>query len=301
MMKNIAYAVVAMAALGACDGVGGSDGDGGTGGPTDPVTPINPDAQVIGELQGVGYDADNEELSVQISLDGGSADLEPYTRGGIPINGYIRFFEQGDELSRYSTAYARQSSDGSVEGAVVSVGGRLNKFVGGAAVVQNSYSVPENGEIRYAGNYVGLLNFGPPAPGTPAGTPDGFAPSQATPVTGRVLITADFNANPSLEGLIFERTYGPDGTGTAMRNVVLAVGSISANGSFSGTAETDQTETMAVAQGIGSYQGVFGGTNASAIAGTLLLTDPIPNLTLDQEYGIFVLDQCASPTACVAP
>ncbi len=289
-MKNIAYAALALVALGACDGVGG--GDGGPGGPGTPP-PVTGDASLRGDLDAFAFNG-TDALSVQISLESDDV-LQAYTQDGGPINGYVRFIQQDDPLDRFSTAFAKRSDDGSVEGTVVLVGGQFNRFFGGTGVQQNTYSAPERGLASYAGDYIGLLNRGPAAPGVPGGTPSVLTPRVATPVTGQVFINADF-ADNLINGAIFNREFGANGTGTELANIVLVVGSIQPDGTFSGNVElTDLT-------GIGAYSGTFGGQSASAVAGMIELQPGflrdrsnvlLPTATAtDREYGIFVLNQC---------
>ncbi|WP_019954173.1 hypothetical protein [Yoonia vestfoldensis] len=288
-MKNIAYAVAAMAALGACDGVGG--GDGGAGGPGTP--PVTGDASLRGDLDAFAFNG-TDTLSVQISLESDDV-LQAYTQDGAPINGYIRFVQQDDPLDRFATAFAKRSDDGSVDGTVVLVGGQFNRFFGGAGATQNNYSAPAGGLASYTGEYIGLLNRGPAAPGVPGGTPDVLIPRTATPVTGEVFVNADF-ADNLINGAIFNREFGADGTGTELADIVLVVGGILPDGTFSGDVELRDLT------GIGSYSGTFGGQNASAVAGMVELqpgflrdrdNDLLPSATAtDSEYGIFVLSQC---------
>lgn len=294
-MKNIAYAVAAMAALGACEGTGG--GDGGTGGPGDPGTPpVTGDASLRGDLDAFAFNGTNA-LSVQISLESDDV-LQPYTQEGAPIKGYIRFVQQDDPLDRFSTAFAGQSSDGSLQAVVVADGGQFNRYFGGTGVQQNSYSAPARGLASYAGGYIGLLNLGPPAPDVPPGTPDSAIPSMATPVTGQVFINADFAGN-RVNGVVYNREFGADGTGTELGDLVLIVGSIAPNGSFNGAIELDDFTP------VGNYSGTFGGQDAAAMAGMVQLGtgflvdrdgDPLPAYTdtdgREREFGIFVIDQC---------
>lgn len=293
-MKNIAYAVVAMAALGACDGVGGGDG-GGTGGPDTPP-PVTGDASLRGDLDAFAFNG-TDALSVQISLESDDV-LQAYAQDGAPINGYIRFVQQDDPLDRFATAFAGQSSDGSLQAVVVADGGQFNRFFGGTGVQQNTYSAPAGGLASYAGGYIGLLNFGPAAPDVPGGTPGSTIARVATPVTGQVFVNADF-ADNLVNGVVYDRQFGANGTGTELGDLVMIVGTISPNGSFSGSVELDDFT------GVGNYSGTFGGQNAAAMAGMVELGagflvdsagDPLPGFEdtggREREWGIFVIDQC---------
>lgn len=293
-MKNIAYAVVAMAALAACDGVGGGGG-GGTGGPGTPP-PITGDASLRGDLDAFAFNG-TDTLSVQISLESDDV-LQAYTQDGAPINGYIRFVQQDDPLDRFSTAFAGQSSDGSVQAVVVTDGGQFNRFFGGAGVQQNNYSAPTRGLASYAGGYIGLLNFGPAAPNVPANTPDSAIPRVSTPITGQVFINADF-ADNLVNGVVYDRQFILDGDVNNPADLVLIAGSIAADGTFNGEVELEDFTN------VGGYSGTFGGQNAAAMAGMVelgagFLVDSefvaLPGFEdtggTEREWGIFVIDQC---------
>jgi hypothetical protein len=298
-MKNIAYAVMAMAALGACEGTGGVDG-GGTGGPGTPP-PATGDASLRGDLDAFAFNG-TDTLSVQISLESDDV-LQAYTQDGGPINGYIRFVQQDDPLDRFSTAFAGQSSDGSLQAVVVADGGQFNRFFGGTGVQQDTYSAPAGGLASYAGGYIGLLNFGPAAPDVPGGTPESAIPSVATPVTGQVFVNADF-ADNLVNGVVYDRQFGA--AGTELGDLVMIVGTIAPNGSFGGTVELNDLT------GVGNYSGTFGGQNAAAMAGMVELgagflvdRSGVPLLDFgdsagrEREWGIFVIDQCpASQPLC---
>lgn len=45
----------------------------------------------------------------------------------------------------------------------------------------------------------------------------------------------------------------------------------------------------------GTYGGIFSGTDASAVAGTLYVEDHIDDIQNEEETGLFVLSQCGTP------
>jgi hypothetical protein len=293
-MKNTVFAVAALVALAACEGVGG--GDGGTGGPGDPGTPpVTGNASLRGDLDAFTFNGTNA-LSVQLSLESDER-LQPYMQSGGPVNGYIQFVQQDDPLDRFAIAFAKQSSDGSVQGVVVADGGQFNRFFGGTGVTRTSYSAPTRGLASYAGAYVGLLNFGPDAPNVPADTPDSAIPRVATPVTGQVFINADFAKN-LVNGVVYNREFGVNGTGTQLADLVLIVSPVTPSGTFSGAVELDNFAA------VGNYSGTFGGQNAAAMAGMVevgpgfLLSRTLEAILgvagdgREREFGIFVINQC---------
>lgn len=259
----------------------------------------------VGDLTASAYDADAGTLSVTISLDADTA-TALYDPDGT-LNGFDRFSQQDEPTDRYFVGLAKESDDGSVVATVVQDGGQFNRFFGGAVATQNNYSAPTTGLTSYAGGYVGLLNFGPSAVASggdaslDAGTP--------TEVTGTVFLNADFNDN-SINGSIYERAadLDQDGISDELATIILTSDDFTSDGGFTGTVELGDLT------GVGTYGGVFGGTDASAVAGVVNLTgaDFLDGTTLsgggefegDQahnEFGIFVADQCtaASGAICV--
>lgn len=248
----------------------------------------------VGDLGDVTYDG--TDLTVTIPLDSDS-DTASYTAAGTSGT-YNRYTQQDEPTDRFYTAFAKTSSDGSVTGVVVSDGGQFNRFFGGARVVQNSYDAPTTGLVSYGGEYVGLLNFGTDATGAPA--VPGITPQVSAEVTGTVFLNADFNSGGKVNGAIYDRTSTASGFAT-LEDIILADGTINADGTFEGVVEMPDTDLT----NVGSFAGVFGGTNAASVGGVVDLGPGFletvgldGTLSSDQgsgfenEYGIFVLDQC---------
>lgn len=261
------------------------DGGGGGGDVTDP--PVTSDNIAVGDLQGATYDADGGSLVVQITLDG-NAVTQNYG-AATPDGDYDLYTQQNSPTDRFFTAFAGESDDGSVSAVVVSDGGQFNRFFGGATANQASYTAPASGISNYSGDYVGLLNFGPAAGDGPG---EASTPNRSLQVNGEVFLKADFSDN-AVNGNIFNRTYGPDGTGTALPEIVLVIGDIAADGSFTGTVELTSQDA------VGGYAGVFGGNDATAVAGTIALGGGFSDGAIpgaegnEREFGIFVLEQDA--------
>ena len=157
----------------------------------------------------------------------------------------------------------------------------------------------DTGLVSYAGTYAGLTNLaanGDELIAVPGGTDPAILPDQPAQVTGSVFINADFGDN-AVNGAVFDRTFvnlDPNVSaqigGDQLDDVVLTSTGIEEDGTFFGVAENPALE------GIGSYGGTFGGTEASGVAGIVALDgDFIPNIDEEAEYGVFVLNQCGQP------
>ena len=306
-MKKSISIMAMMAVLAACGGGDPEEED-----VVDPVdVVVDEDAIIqgstanVGDLEASSYDADAGTLSVTITLDADTETTE-YTPDGQLV-GYDRFFQQDELTDRYYVGLAKESTDGSVQATVVQDGGQFNRFFGGAVAEQINYAAPDSGLASYAGDYVGLLNFGPPA--APSGGDSSLDAGTPTEVTGKVFLVADFNDN-NVNGSIYNREADLNNQGDAesLPTVVLTVGTFSSDGTFSGTVELENLE------GVGSYGGVFGGDDAASAAGVVNLSGPnfLEGVSLSgggtfvgdpahNEYGIFVIDQCpnASGSDCV--
>ena len=293
-MKKLLSMTATVALLVACSAVDTGEGTGTPGEGPVTETPVNGvPSSVAGDLKAANYDANAGTLSVQISLDGDNT-LHPYTAAGT-VNGYDRFTQQDDPLDRAFTAFARESTDGSVTAVLVMDGGQFNRYFGGTTFTQNGYAAPESGLASYAGNYIGMLNFGPPLGNVPGGTPVEIIPQQALQVTGQVFLNADFTDN-LVNGAIYNRNNSDIG---ALPSVYLIVTEVGSNGAFEGTVELGDNSA------VGTYAGTFGGTNAAGVAGGTYLNGDFLGDTFEneEEYGIFVLDQCVNggvPADCVS-
>lgn len=299
-MKNIAYTVVVLAALSACDSTGGDDG--GTSGPVNPVTPpavnVVPE-QIAGDLDAASFDADDATLTVRITLDADELDAVYTRNSAYDVDGYMAFTTQDDPLDRFVTAFAAESGDGSVQAVLAADGGQFTKYFGGATYSQTSaYAAPSRGVASYAGTYVGTLNFGTREGTLPSSAPDDLLPERSYRVGGEVFLNADFT-DGTVNGAIYNREIldgvdGPLATPTSIPTIFLIPTNIEANGSFTGAVENPAQDD------VGSYGGTFGGSNASSVAGGIRLEgDFVPTFENEEEYGIFVLDQCGTtPAVC---
>jgi hypothetical protein len=301
-MRRFWLGLAAMTIVAACGGGNPWVDDGGGGGTT-PGTGV-PEA-LLGDLESFTYDPVAQTLIVSgISLDDTPFEATYTRRPGLDVPGYEAYTAQDGSLDRHSTAFVRER-DGT-RAAIVVTGGQFDVYFGGSSYSRTGAFTPPTATtpggqlVTYAGSYVGLMNIagdgGDLLPVTP-GTPPDVLPVQAAEVTGNVLINADF-ADNQVNGVVYNRSIadGPSG-GTSVQNIELAPAAILADGTFAGDAEQGLV-------GVGAYGGVFGGTNASAVAGTLFVGDHVTGFTGIEERGLFVLAQCGTPSAdpiCTQP
>ena len=289
-MKKLLSLTAIAALMVACGSAETTEEPGTPGNPVTPTTPASGVApEIAGNLQSVTFDPDAETLQVTLtSLDGDTASTTYARDTTYDVPGYIAFVQQDDPLDRFFTGYAAESADGSSQAVLVVDGGQFNRFFGGANYVQvGAYTAPDSGLASYAGTYVGLLNIGTRDGTLPSAADPDLLPERAGQVTGDVFINVDF-ADAAVNGAITNRV-DVDGVGATLDTVVLVDATLAANGSFSGASENTANDT------IGSFAGVLGGSGATSMSGGIHLTgDFIPGIDNEQEYGIFVLNQCGT-------
>jgi len=301
-MKRFMLGVAALAVMSACSGgnpfvAGDGDGDG-----TTPPGVTIPEA-VAGDMEAFVYDPASNTLTIS----GVTLDDTPFTavydrRPALDRPGYRAYSAQDGSLGRHTTAYV-QEIDG-VAGAVAMSGGQFGHHFGGASYGRDGdFDPPDTtvagGLVHYAGNYIGMLNVagdgGDLLPVDP-GTPPEVRPRQATEVTGSIFITADF-ADMSVDGVVYDRLARD--AGLALEDLEIAPGEIAEDGSFSGDVTQDNG-----ASDRGDYGGIFGGRDASAVAGALFVEGHVTGVDNIEEHGLFVLGQCGTPGAdpvCTQP
>ena len=268
-------------------------------------------------MQGFVYDKSNQTLKVAIkSLDSTGATVSDtyvnYTRdSGLDVPGYEAYRIQEDALDRLFVALAATSDDGSVSAVTASDAGQFNKHFGGGRYSREGGFAPPTvgtgpgaGQVSYAGTYGAVTNL-PVTRGsatdvaipTASGTDTSLIPAQSARVAGDVFLNANFQDN-SVNGSIYNRTLQDDAVGLtagqALQTIVLVPTDIATDGTFAGTVE-DPGQSA-----VGSYGGVFGGTNANSVAGLVNLspgkvaTDNGTAIPNSVEYGAFVLTQCGA-------
>lgn len=297
-MKRFMLGIAAVAAISACGNGNPFVTDDGTT-PDEPIVPEN----IAGDMESFSYDP----VAKTLTITGVTLDDTPFTavytrRPALDRPGYEAYSVQDGSLGRHTTAYV-QARDG-VEGAIAVSGGQFGHYFGGSSYTrEGAFSPPDTtvagGLVQYAGNYVGLLNTngdgGDLLPVDP-GTPPEVRPGQAAEVTGSIFITADF-ADMSVNGVVYDRLAAD--AGVALEDLELGPGEITETGTFTGSVTQDSGASER-----GNYGGIFGGTGASAVAGSLFVQNHVEGATNIEEYGLFVLGQCGQPGAdpiCTQP
>jgi hypothetical protein len=284
-MRRYWLAVAAATLLSACGG-GNPWIDDGTGGGGS--TPTIPDA-LLGDLESFTYDPVAQTLVVR----GISQDASPvaavYTRNsGLDVPGYEAYTTQASATTPHATAFV-QERDGVIAGIIVT-GGQSGNYFGGSSYYRAGAYTPPTGTaanqiVTYTGTYAGLLNIagdGGDLLPVPPGTPNSERPFQAAEVTGNATIIADF-ADNVVSGVINNRVVVDEPTiDLSAQSLELAPTAILTDGTFEGAAEQNNV-------GKGTYGGIFGGAEASAVGGTLFVESHIDGITNVEEYGVFVL------------
>ncbi len=279
---------------------------------TDPGTTPDPDpnAPEVNEagipvalaknLSAVTYDPVAKTLAVTISGIDSTPVSVAYTRlpaaeVGLPA-GYEAYTVQEDPLDRLFLGVARESADGSVRGVAVSDGGQFNRFFAGGFYERDGGFTPPAvgdgpgaGQVSYAGGYVGLDNYSGPLPPVPDPALQMQGPGR---VEGDVFINANFS-DMLVNGSVYNRMRLDNPLLPPLTDLVLVATDITTDGQFLGTVETTIDGTIT---GVGDYGGIFGGADASSLAGVLVIDSFDPDLgDAISETGVFVLTQCGQP------
>ena len=295
-------AVILLGALAGCSGNplenGGPDDGGGGGGPVEEnVIP----ADLAKNLKAVKFIPASGGNPAQLTVEMFAIDTSPFTaeyirNPALDVPGYTAFSVQEDPLDRMFVALVAQGGNGDVQAGAVADGGQFNRFFSGTYYSRESgaSSVPTTGQVSYAGKYAGITNTGGPLP-VPPGTPDEVIPGEPRRTTGDVFMNVNFDDN-AVNGSVFNRRFV--GRGGALESIALTVSDLDDNGEFLGEVEFDNTPD----EQIGTYGGIIGGDDGSAMAGVIFLdnifvTDDPRNDDFDNEVGVFVLPRCGTPGA----
>ncbi|PCH75446.1 MAG: thymidylate synthase [Rhodobacteraceae bacterium] len=284
-MRRYWLAVAAATLLSACGGGNPWLDTGSGGGGTTPTIP----AALIGDLESFTYDPVAQTLVVRgISQDASPAAAVYTRKAALDVPGYEAYTAQSSATTPHATAYV-QERDGVIAGIIVT-GGQSGNYFGGSSYYRAGAYTPPTGTattqiVTYTGTYVGLLNLAgdggdllPVAPGTP----NSERPFQAAEVTGNATIIADF-ADNVVSGVINNRVVVDQPTiDLSAQNIELAPTAILTDGTFEGSAEQSNVAK-------GTYGGIFGGVDSSAVGGTLFVDNHIDGITNIEEYGVFVL------------
>lgn len=276
--------------------------------PVDPFADLNPPVvptvrtTASGDVGTASFDADAGTLTVQIALDGNDI-LQEYAPDGT-LGGYARFTIQDDPLDREFKGFAAETDNGDLQAVVVLDGGQFNRFFGGGAVQQTGYTAAPAGLASFAGGYVGLTNVGSLL-ATGNGADLSLVPGSTTQITGEVFLNVDFT-DGYVNGSIYDRVYDPESvTPIDLQTIILTATDFGEDGQFSGAVELLDLEN------VGTYEGAFGGEEASSIAGVISLGDGFledatingnPTLVFDDvenetEFGLFLNERCQAGNA----
>jgi hypothetical protein len=270
--------------------------------------------EVAGSVRAVNYDPIDEELILSINGIHGNDSSVTYTRRAdldSTVPGYEVYMQQSTPADRHFTALFAESNDNRVIAGAVIDGGNNGRYYGGSyysrqgSNIYSPYTDNSQGEAQYFGTYAGVTNIDGRGDQLldASGIPSNLGrPAQADRITGIILLNADF-ANGGVDGQISNRQLVDDTRGInaqlAANDILLTDGVIAEDGTFTGTAEFEtQTNTP-----IGHFGGIFGGNQATSVAGTVFLEQfdgPTGTIEGEQEFGVFVLTRCGAPGAAAA-
>jgi hypothetical protein len=229
------------------------------------------------DLQEAVYDPATQTLRIRLASLDASPLTATYTRApGLDVAGYEAYVVQETTLQRKFVALFKSSERGTVQAGVVADGGQFNRYFGGGTYSRlDLFTMPESGLASYVGSYGGLITLNNPD--------DPAAPMRTT---GTIFVNADFT-DMAVNGGIYDRSIVE--TGDALAALALVVTDIDDDGTFRGDIQFagDPRKT------IGSYGGLFGGTEASDLAGVLVVR-PIEGEDFIVEHGAFVLPKCGT-------
>lgn len=260
-------------------GSGGTGGGGtGTGGGTPGTTAEGIPAVLAKNVEKIAYDSTAQTLKVTLSgLDASPSEASYNRNAALDVAGYLAYDIQETSAQRRFVALVKQADRGTVMASAVADGGQFNRYFGGGYYSRiDAFSVPTSGLATYIGSYAGVITL------------DGGNGAPQT-TSGDVILNADFT-NSLVNGGISNRTASG---GTVLDDIAMVSTDIDATGEFLGNVEfTDLTQ-------IGSYGGIFGGTDASDVAGVLVI-NPISGEDAVWEHGAFVLPRCGTTGAAAS-
>ncbi|WP_323766712.1 thymidylate synthase [Marinovum sp.] len=304
-MNRFVVSLIAATALGACTGSTGKDNPF----EEDPEDTEEPAAAAINEALASNLGRvsapGGDTITVEITALDGTPLSTSFTRNtALDTNGYLAYTTQEDPLDRLFVVLAAASLDGSVIAGVATDGGQFNTFQGGGYYDRDGSfdppalgNSPGEGQVSYAGNYAGLTNLTSSAGSNllpvPPGTDPTLLPGEPSRVAGTIFLNANF-ADNAVNGAIYDRVLisSADGSLLPLDDLALLVSEIDANGEFFGEVEIDDGDPDNAGAGVGNYGGIFGGEDASSVAGLVSISGHIDGIDNEHEYGVFVLTQC---------
>ena len=291
-MNRYTASLLCALTLAAC--TDGSGGGGGSLGDNDSIESIPEGLRK--NISAVSYNAASERLLLRMNgVDGGPQDLVYVRTPTLDVNGYQAYTFQDDPLDRHFTALVAESRDGSVVAGAVADGGQFNRYFGGGFYQRSgTFDAPSTnrGQVSYAGSYAGVTNLdaaGDQLLPVPAGTDPAILPAQSARVEGEIYLNVNFGDN-IVNGSVHNRRMVEDSSLALPDIVLISTGIDAEEGTFLGN-----VEFRGGSPAIGNYGGIFGGTDAAAVGGTLVLNDIDKGLhgwSGEEEIGVFVLTQC---------
>ncbi|MEL6914273.1 MAG: hypothetical protein AAFP13_07205 [Pseudomonadota bacterium] len=289
----LAWAASSLLLLAACGGTdnlspfiaGQGEEDGAAPDPDEVITGV-PEI-LANNLSAISFNAAANSWDVTLtSLDSGT-EAGTYTAApSINVGPYLAYTVQDDSLDRFFTLLIQESADASIRAGAVADGGQFNRFFGGSFYERTGAYDPATGLAEYTGSYAGVTNIdgdGALLLTPPAGTDPNDLPGQSDRVSGDVFVNVDFVDN-AINGAIRNRVLIENGN--ALEDLVLIVTDIDANGAFLGEVENEEFD------GLGNYGGIIGGTAGQYIGGAVYVQDYTDDFLNEEEYGVFVLENC---------
>lgn len=264
-------------------------------------------AEVAGNLTAVNYDPLTEELVLSVAAIHGGESNVTYTRTpALDTGGYEGYMLQRTAADRHYTALFGESNDNELIAGVVADGGNNNRFFGGGFFGRQGLGVyspydhaPTDGEAQYLGQYAGVTNLdgnGDQLLDASGIDPNLTPPAQSDRIVGTILLNADF-ANLQVDAEISNRVLIDDVRGiNPLPDIVLIATAIDDSGQFAGDVEYEGVGDSS----IGSYAGIFGGEQATSVAGVVYLSEfdgPAGTIDGEEEYGVFILTRCGASGA----
>ena len=289
MKFPLLLATASLLALTACGGSGNSNlgpggGGGGDGGGGDPVVPggetVDPgDLPVDGSETCGGFLCSGDVTNITFEANGPGPGDDVLTLTDLPFdddpNGAVFTYydtitgDNGidydvytnadtDPIPGFNTYFAiyKETDGNELRLGVAAIEGYVPFGYTGAWYDVNdlTQSIPTLGLVEYSGDYAGTLTF------------DGNSGLALT--DGAVSMQVDFT-DSKLKGFITDRdivdtTLAPGITNTELPNLVLNDTTIT-DGSFEGTVNSYDTDGSVIESG--TYQGFFGGSDASVVGG----------------------------------
>ena len=298
--------------------------------PVDPGTPVpsTKNNNVVEDMRGFAYDGTTLSIDMAgVSSSGQYGTFKRRKEMDIPKHGshprYLAYEFQETAMTRSYLAYVAENERKTLLAVASADGGQFNEHNGGGGWIRlTGYSRPsiaaspsgtpgpEQGTFSYYGAYAGVFVPGLADPNGPP-RPNPVQPQEPLSVRGVIQVNAQFTATGSgkpevVEGGITNRRLfdrngnqitaisllNPDGTArtldvSPLPTLDLRETAISSNGTFAGNVEYHGAPGTTA----GTFDGAFGGTGASDVAGVIWV-NPIPGESGIHEYGTFNLPRC---------